>query len=251
MGILFNIRDLRVKKNQFRSMTPVLEINGLTKRFGTFTAVSEVSFAVFPGQVFGILGPNGSGKTTTLSMALTLLKPTLGSVKLFGSEDLKAGRRRLGVTLETAGFLPNYNAIKNLQMAALTKGADFSAIEPALQKVDLWEARKKKFKSFSYGMKQRLAIASALLGNPEVLMLDEPTNGLDPHGIIDIRNLILQLAAEGKTIIVASHLLSEMEKVCSDIVILSKGKLITRGALAEVTAGHASLEEAFIQLTKA
>ncbi len=232
-------------------MTPVLEVNKLTKRFGSQIAVNEVSFSVLPGQVFGILGPNGSGKTTTLSMVLSLLAPHGGNIQLFGSDDLQAGRKRLGVTLETAGFLPAYNGEKNLKMAALTKGVDLAQVEPVLKKVDLWEARKKRFKSYSYGMKQRLAIASALLGNPEVLILDEPTNGLDPHGIIDVRNLILKLAEEGKTIIVASHLLTEMEKVCTDFVILSKGKLIKQGKLSAIMAEYPSLEDAFIQLTKA
>ncbi len=231
-------------------MTPVLEVNQLTKRFGSQTAVNGVSFSVLPGQVFGLLGPNGSGKTTTLSMILSLLEPNEGDVRLFGSEDLQAGRKRMGVTLETAGFLPAYNGEKNLKMAALTKGVDFSEIEPTLRKVDLWDARKKKFKGYSYGMKQRLAIGSALLGNPEVLILDEPTNGLDPHGIIDVRNLIIKLASEGKTIIVASHLLTEMEKVCTDYVILLKGNLIKQGKLSEIMAEYPSLEEAFIQLTK-
>jgi len=232
-------------------MTPVLEVKQLTKRFGSQIAVNEVSFSVLPGQVFGILGPNGSGKTTTLSMVLSLLEPHGGHIQLFGSDDLLAGRKKLGVTLETAGFLPAYNGEKNLKMAALTKGVPLTEVEGALKKVDLWEARKKKFKSYSYGMKQRLAIASALLGNPEVLILDEPTNGLDPHGIIDVRNLIIKLSQEGKTIIVASHLLSEMEKVCTDYVILTKGKLIKQGKLSDILNEYPSLEEAFIQLTKA
>ncbi len=231
-------------------MTPVLEVKQLTKRFGEQVAVNELSFSVLPGQVFGLLGPNGSGKTTTLSMILSLLEPHGGEIQLFGSSDLQAGRKRMGVTLETAGFLPGYSGEKNLKMAAITKDINLAEVEPILKKVDLWDARKKKFKSYSYGMKQRLAIASALLGNPEVLILDEPTNGLDPHGIIDVRNLILQLAADGKTIIVASHLLSEMEKVCTDYVILTKGKLIKQGKLSDIMSEYPTLEEAFIQLTK-
>lgn len=232
-------------------MTPVLEVNQLTKRFGSQIAVNEVTFSVLPGQVFGILGPNGSGKTTTLSMILSLLEPHHGEIKLFGSDDLQAGRKKMGVTLETAGFLPGYNGEKNLKMAALTKGVGFEQVESILRRVDLWEARKKKFKSYSYGMKQRLAIGSALLGNPEVLILDEPTNGLDPFGIRDVRNLITSLAAEGKTIIIASHLLQEMEKVCTDFVILAKGKLIKHGKLSEIMGQYPSLEDAFMELTKA
>lgn len=231
-------------------MTAVLTVKGLSKQFGSFIAVNKVSFEVQKGQVYGILGPNGSGKTTTLSTALSLLKASDGKVELFESDDLVAGRKKMGVTLETAGFLPGYNADKNLKMAALVKNVPFSEIDRVLEKVDLLSARKKKYKTYSYGMKQRLAIASALLGNPEVLVLDEPTNGLDPFGIIDIRNLILQLAQEGKTIIVASHLLVEMEKVCTDIVILSKGKLIKQGKLSDFIAQYQSLENAFIELSK-
>jgi len=230
---------------------PVLEVQQLTKRFGSFTAVDQVSFHVQKGAVFGILGPNGSGKTTTLSLILSLLAPTEGTISLFGSDQLVAGRKRLGVTLETAGFLPDYDADKNLRMAALVKNVPFSDIDRVLEKVDLLNSRKKRYKTYSYGMKQRLAIASALLGDPEVLIFDEPTNGLDPIGIIDIRNLILKLSNEGKTIIVASHLLAEMEKVCSDIVIMSKGKLIKQGKLVDLVKEYQTLENAFIQLATA
>ncbi|HEX4888468.1 MAG TPA: ATP-binding cassette domain-containing protein [Luteibaculaceae bacterium] len=231
-------------------MTPVLEVKNLSKRFGSQMAVDQLSFKVMPGQVFGILGPNGSGKTTTLSMVLTLLSPTEGGVQLFGSDDLQAGRKRMGVTLETAGFLPSFSGKTNLKMAALNKGLDPDSVDDLLKKVDLYNDRKKKFKAYSYGMKQRLAIASALLGNPEVLILDEPTNGLDPIGIIEVRKLIQQLAADGKTVIVASHLLSEMEKLCTDIIILAKGRLISSGKLSEILSHYASLEDAFIQLTQ-
>lgn len=231
-------------------MTPILEVHNLTKKFGRQTAVDHVSFHVEKGQVFGVLGPNGSGKTTTLSMILTLLAPHEGTIRLFGSDDHDKSRRRFGVTLETAGFLPGYNAIRNLKMSAIVKKVPLTEVERVLRRVELYDDRKKKYKGYSYGMKQRLAIASALMGDPEVLILDEPTNGLDPLGIIDIRNLIVQLADEGKTIIVASHLLQEMEKVCTDIVILAKGKLIRQGKLQEIVSTYGTLEEAFIQLTR-
>lgn len=230
-------------------MSSILEVKGLTKKFGSFTAVNQLDFEVTKGQVFGILGPNGSGKTTSLSMILTLLKTNGGDVKIFGSDDLTSGRKKMGVTLETAGFLPNYSAEKNLQMSALIKKVPFKDIDRVLELVDLERVRKKKYKSFSYGMKQRLAIAGALLGDPDVLVFDEPTNGLDPHGIIDIRNLITKLAAQGKTIIVASHLLVEMERVCTDIIIISKGKLIKQGKLESFLGEYETLENAFIQLT--
>ena len=230
-------------------MNSILEVKNLTKKFGRFTAVDDLSFEVQKGQVFGILGPNGSGKTTTLSMVLSLLEPTAGNVSLFGSDNLVEGRKKMGVTLETAGFLPSYNADQNLKMTALIKKVPFSDIDRVLDLVDLKSVRRKKYKAYSYGMKQRLAIGGALLGDPDVLIFDEPTNGLDPHGIIDIRNLIMKLAAQGKTIIVASHLLVEMERVCTDIIIISKGKLIKKGKLDALLLEYNDLENAFIQLT--
>lgn len=232
-------------------MTPVLEVTELTKMFGTLTAVNHINFKVKKGEIFGILGPNGSGKTTTLSMILSLLKPTNGSISMFGLRNSEAERSRWGVSLETAGFFPNLTAMQNLKIVASIKKVHFSNINNTLEKVGLSLAGDKQYKTFSYGMKQRLAIASALLGNPKVLVFDEPTNGLDPLGIIDIRNLILDLSKDGKTIIIASHLLTEMEKICSHIAILSKGKLIKEGTLASFITEYQNLENAFIHLCQA
>ncbi len=232
-------------------MPPVLEVTELTKMFGTLTAVNHINFQVNKGEIFGILGPNGSGKTTTLSMILSLLRPTTGSIRMFGSTNSEAERSRWGVSLETAGFFPKLTAIQNLRIVASIKNVHSSNINYALKKVDLSSVSNKQYKTFSQGMKQRLAIASALLGNPEVLVLDEPTNGLDPLGVIDIRNLILDLSKDGKTIIIASHLLAEMEKICSHIVILNKGKLIKEGTLADFMTEYQNLENAFIHLCQA
>lgn len=232
-------------------MIPVLEVKDLTKKFGEFTAVNQISFKVQKGSIFGILGPNGSGKTTTLSMILSLLAPTGGTISLFGLTQTIVERNRLGVSLGAAGFFPNLSADQNLRLAALIKKVPYSDIKIALEKVDLLSVRHRKIKTFSYGMKQRLGVASALLGNPEVLIFDEPTNGLDPLGIIDIRNLILNLANDGKTIILASHLLVEMEKLCSHIIILNKGKLIKEGSIESFITDYQNLENAFIQLVEA
>lgn len=232
-------------------MAIVLEALELTKTFGKLTAVNQINFQVKKGEIFGILGPNGSGKTTTLSMILSLINPTSGSVRMFGSKNSEVERGRWGVSLETAGFLPNLTAIQNLKIAAAIKKVDFSLINRALEKVDLNAVRHKQYKTFSYGMKQRLAIASALLGDPEVLVFDEPTNGLDPLGIIDIRNLVINLSNDGKTIIIASHLLAEMEKICSHIIILNKGKLVKGGELSDFIAEYQNLENAFISLCQA
>jgi ABC-type multidrug transport system ATPase subunit len=227
----------------------VLSVQGLTKNFGNITAVDNLSFDVQAGQIFGLVGPNGSGKTTAISMVLSLLQPTYGHISLFGSANLDAGRRRIGATLESAGFYPDFSAEKNLRIVSLIKNAPASQIDEVLTAVGLAERKKDKFKNYSMGMKQRLAIAGAMLGNPELIILDEPTNGLDPRGIIEVRELIRQLAAEGKTIVVASHLLDEMEKTCTHIAIMQKGRLVKYSSLQDIHNTYESLEKAFMHLT--
>lgn len=227
----------------------VISIQGLTKRFGHTLAVDNLTFEVKAGQIFGLVGPNGSGKTTAISMILSLQEPTQGTISLFGTTDLDAGRKRLGASLESAGFYPEFSGEKNLQIVSLIKNAPASQIDEVLTAVGLADRRKDKFSSYSMGMKQRLAIASAMLGNPELIILDEPTNGLDPRGIIEVRDLIKRLAAEGRTIVVASHLLDEMEKVCTHIAILQKGRLVKFSSLEEIHHTYESLEKAFMQLT--
>ncbi|WP_109829997.1 ABC transporter ATP-binding protein [Reichenbachiella versicolor] len=215
-------------------MDTVLQTKGLTKKYGKLLAVSNLEFSVQKGQVFGILGPNGSGKTTTLGMLLQVISPTSGSFEWFGEIPSAKSRKNIGAILETPNFYPYLSATDNLKIVAKIKGADKSRINIVLKEVGLYERKSDKFQSYSLGMKQRLAIASSLLSDPEVLILDEPTNGLDPEGIIEIRNLILKIAESGKTILLASHLLSEVQKVCTHFMILKKGNKLHQGSLSEL-----------------
>jgi len=216
-------------------MSHVLSLSNITKFYGSVQALNDVSFTVPEGSVFGILGPNGSGKTTLLSIILDVLKATKGNFLWFGQPGSPDQRKRIGSLLETPNFYHYLSAVDNLKVTQSIsgRGTDDDMLE-VLQKVKLFERRKSRFKTYSLGMKQRLAIAAALLGGPKVLVLDEPTNGLDPVGIAEIRELIVELRASGHTIIIASHLLDEVEKVCTHVAILKKGKLITTGEVNEV-----------------
>lgn len=220
-------------------MSTILEIKGLSKNYGTIKAIDKLNFKVEKGMVFGILGPNGSGKTTTLGILLGVLNPTAGIFSWFGNGTEVENRLRIGALLETPNFFPYLNAVKNLRIVAKIKGLDNvdERIDNVLKQVNLYERKDTAFKTFSLGMKQRLAIASALMSDPEVLVLDEPTNGLDPQGIAEIRNLIIDIAKEGKTILIASHQLDEIEKVCSDVVILKKGVVIAQDNVENITSG--------------
>ena len=218
-------------------MSVVLEVTNLSKRFGRLQAVNSISFSVEKGNVYGLLGPNGSGKSTTLGILLSTINPTEGNWSWFGnsgtsSDDLK----RIGAIIEHPNFYTYLSAEKNLRIVCEIKGANYSRIDSVLKLVGLFERRKDRFSSFSLGMKQRLAIASAMLNEPEVLILDEPTNGLDPEGIIQIREIIKTIANQGTTIILASHLLDEVEKVCSHVIILKKGISLYCGSVAGITA---------------
>ena len=219
-------------------MSIVLEINGLKKNYKTVKALKDLNVKVESGTVFGILGPNGSGKTTTLGIILGILNPTDGSYSWFQNGQADENRLRIGALLETPNFFPYLNAVRNLRIVAKVKGMDplitDDRIEEVLNIVDLWGRRENKFKSFSLGMKQRLAIGSALLNDPEVLVLDEPTNGLDPQGIAEIRSLINEISAKGKTIIIASHQLDEIEKVCTDVLILKEGVTVKQSKIDEL-----------------
>ena len=230
-------------------MSTILEVSGLTKRFGKKIAVDNIDFEIKKGEIYGLLGPNGSGKTTTLSMILTLLKPTAGYVKLFGNNDLVLGLKRTGVLLESSSYYPELSAFNNLKISCRIKNVNESKIEDALEKVGLIKDKNFKVKTFSLGMKQRLSVASALLNNPELMIFDEPTNGLDPQGIAEMRKLIIDLAKDGKTILVASHLLNEMEKVCTHLAILKNGNIIKKGELKSLIKGHSSLEDFFLTIT--
>ncbi len=215
-------------------MSPVLSIQNLTKFYGPIQALDNVSFSVPQGSVFGILGPNGSGKTTLLGIIMDILKPTSGSFRFFEKTPDANTRKEIGTLLETPNFYHYLSGEKNLRIAAEIKGRGLDEIDEVLKKVNLYERRKSKFSTYSLGMKQRLAIASCLLGNPNVLVFDEPTNGLDPAGIAEIRELIKKLSREGKTIVMASHILDEVEKVCTHVAIIKKGVLKTVGTVAEI-----------------
>lgn len=225
-------------------MSKVLTIQRLSKHFGRIKAVDDLSLEINEGEVFGILGPNGSGKTTTLGVVLDVIKKTSGEYFWFERPPDNTHRKRIGAILETPVFYPYLSAVRNLEIVAKIKEVSTSRIVPVLEKVELAERKDDKFRTYSLGMKQRLAIASALLCDPEVMILDEPTNGLDPQGIAEIRELIRRIAQEGKTIILASHLLDEVQKVCSHFAVLKKGTLLHQGPVAEVTKGVESVEVA-------
>ena len=202
------------------------------------------------GSVYGILGPNGSGKTTLLGIILDILKASSGTFTLMGKTADADVRKQVGTLLETPNFYHYLSAEKNLQIAAHIKGKGFNQIDKVLQTVNLYQRKQSKFNTFSLGMKQRLAIASALLGDPQILIFDEPTNGLDPVGIAEIRELIKRLANDGKTIIMASHLLDEVEKVCTHVTIIQNGNLLTAGAVDEVLVTDEIVEVASDNLSQ-
>jgi len=230
-------------------MKKVLEIQNLTKKFGKLTAVENLSFHVEKGNIYGLLGPNGSGKSTTLGVILNVTNPSSGTWKWFDENPSVESLKRIGAIIERPNFYPYLSAERNLEIVAKIKEVDRSKIDEKLKLVGLLDRKKDKFSTFSLGMKQRLAIAGALLNDPEVLILDEPTNGLDPQGIIQIRELIQRIAATGTTIILASHLLDEVEKVCSHVVILEKGKTLYCGPVDEMVSNHGFLELASDNIT--
>lgn len=215
-------------------MSTILSIQNLNKRYGKIHAVNNLTFDIEKGSVFGILGPNGSGKTTTLSIILGVVASDSGSFSWFGEAPSPESRKRIGAILEHPIFYPYMSAENNLKIIADIKGVDPGDIERVLKTVELYDRKDSKFKTYSYGMKQRLAIAGALLGNPEVLIFDEPTNGLDPKGIAAIRELIIKVAKQGITIILASHLLDEVQKTCSHVLVLNKGQKLFVGKTDEV-----------------
>ena len=212
----------------------VLKTNKLTKKFGKITAVDQLDLTIREGQVYGILGPNGSGKTTTLGMILEVVAPTSGDFEWFNGMSPVEARQNIGAILETPCFYSYLTAVQNLRIIAHIKKCSIERIDPILKQVNLYERRDDKFKTYSLGMKQRLSLAAALLSDPPVLMLDEPTNGLDPEGIAEVRQLIKEIASQGKTIIMASHLLDEVQKVCTDFCILRKGIKLHEGPVHEI-----------------
>lgn len=224
-------------------MESILTIKNLTKKFGHLTAVKDLSFTINKGNVYGILGPNGSGKSTTLGIVLNVVNKTEGSFHWFdGNTTTHDALKKVGAIIERPNFYPYMTAAQNLKLVCKIKGVGLHKIEEKLEIVGLLDRQNHKFSTYSLGMKQRLAIASALLNDPEILILDEPTNGLDPQGIHQIREIIKQIAAKGTTILLASHLLDEVEKVCSHVVVLRKGVKLYSGRVDEMISSHGFFE---------
>jgi len=218
----------------------VIETTGLTKRYGAKLAVDDISFAVQKGQVFGFLGPNGSGKTTTIGMLLGIITPTAGQIRLFGMtghRGLHRARQRTGATLENPNFYPYLTGFDNLRVVANVKRVSRRSIDEVLDLVRLTDRKGDRYQTYSLGMKQRLALAATMLGDPELIVLDEPANGLDPEGMKEIREILADLAAAGKTIFLSSHLLWEVERTCSHVAIIRRGRIIRQASVREITAG--------------
>jgi ABC-2 type transport system ATP-binding protein len=216
---------------------PVLAISGLTKRFGDVIAVNEISLSVGRGEVLGLLGPNGSGKSTTLNMVLGFVRPSAGSIAIDGHDLAKERELALssvGGLVEGSAFYPYLSGRKNLSMLAKIRGLSPASVDAAIALVDLGSAAERNFGGYSTGMRQRLGVAAALLHDPQLIVLDEPTSGLDPAGTREMRHLIPRIAAEGHTVILASHLLVEVEQVCHRVAILKGGRVITEGNVAEL-----------------
>jgi len=221
----------------------ILTIRNLTKKFGSLTAVKDLSFTINKGDIYGVLGPNGSGKSTTLGIVLNVVNKTDGSFHWFdGNTTTHDALKKVGAIIERPNFYPYMTAAQNLKLVCKIKNVAINNIEEKLEIVGLLDRKDHKFSTFSLGMKQRLAIASALLNDPEILILDEPTNGLDPQGIHQIREIIKQIAAKGTTILLASHLLDEVEKVCSHVVVLRKGVKLYSGRVDEMISSHGFFE---------
>jgi ABC-2 type transport system ATP-binding protein len=230
----------------------IIQIHGLVKRYGPVTAVDNLSFEVQPGTVTGFLGPNGAGKTTTLRMLLGLVAPDGGSATVNGRHygELAEPLHQVGALLEASSFHPGRTARAHLRIQALAAEADPSRAEDVLDLVGLADAADRRIGGFSLGMRQRLGLATALLADPELLILDEPANGLDPEGIRWLRGLLRGFAAEGGTVLVSSHMLAELAQTIDAAVIVDHGRLVAQGSIAELTADGTDLEEAFFQLTR-
>lgn len=224
-------------------METILSIENLSKRYGSIQALKSITFEIEKGNVYGILGPNGSGKSTTLGIVLNVVNKTSGEYSWFGGTmQTHDALKKVGAIIERPNFYPYMTAEENLKLVCKIKNINYSKIDEKLELVGLNERKNSKFSTFSLGMKQRLAIASALLNDPEILILDEPTNGLDPQGIHQIRDIIKQIAAKGTTILLASHLLDEVEKVCTHVIVLRKGEILYSGLVDGMSANEGFFE---------
>lgn len=224
-------------------METILEVKNLSKRFGSQLVVDSISFKIEKGKIYGLLGPNGSGKSTTLGIILGVVNKSEGDFLWYnGTKTAVEALKRIGALIERPNFYPYMTAVQNLKLVCNIKQISYDSIDRVLKIVDLLEQKNIKFHAFSLGMKQRLAIGSALLNYPEMLILDEPTNGLDPQGIHHIRKIIKDIAAQGTTVLLASHLLSEVEKTCTDILIIRKGKMLYQGRVSDLKKGNSYFE---------
>lgn len=225
------------------ALETILSIKNLNKHYGSLQALKNVSFDIHKGNVYGILGPNGSGKSTTLGIVLNVVNKTSGEYSWFnGSMETHDALKKVGAIIERPNFYPYMTAKENLELVCKIKGINYAKVNEKLELVGLVDRQNSKFSTFSLGMKQRLAIASALLNDPEILILDEPTNGLDPQGIHQIRDIIKQIASKGTTILLASHLLDEVEKVCTHVLVLRKGEILYTGLVDGMSANEGFFE---------
>ncbi len=229
----------------------VLTCRALTKRYGELTAVDAVTFSLEAGTVTGFLGPNGAGKTTTLRLLLGLAEPTAGEALVFGRRyrELEQPLRRVGAVLESADFHPARSGRDHLRTLALAAGLPFSRVEEVLELVELTGVASRRVKTYSLGMRQRLGLAAALLGDPELLILDEPANGLDPAGVHWLRTFLQQLALQGRTVLVSSHLLAEVAQTVDHVLIINHGRLLAGGRLDDLTGADRTLEDVYLELT--
>jgi ABC-type multidrug transport system ATPase subunit len=228
----------------------VLKISGLSKSYGRITALKDLNLEIEAGNVYGLLGPNGSGKTTTLGIILGILQQNEGTFEWFDGKYGEKHRLRIGAILETPNFYPYLNADENLEIVRHIKRDDSSDFDELLTLVNLKDRRKSRFSTYSLGMKQRLAIAATLIGNPDVLIFDEPTNGLDPQGIAEVRDILKKIADGGKTVIMASHILDEVEKICSHVAIIKKGHLLATGPVGSIINSDITVELAATDMDK-
>ena len=224
-------------------MDTILSLKNLDKKYGSVHAVNNLSFDIKKGNIYGILGPNGSGKSTTLGIILNVVNKSSGNFSWFkGKLSTHEALKKVGAIIERPNFYPYMTAVQNLKLICKIKEISAEIIDEKLKTVNLYERKNSKFSTFSLGMKQRLAIASALLNDPEILILDEPTNGLDPQGIHEIRQIITEIASKGTTILLASHLLDEVEKICSHVIVIRNGIKLYSGSVDEMTASKGFLE---------